>query len=549
MKKIFFSFLAIAALSSCAKTEVAYVEANSEIKLAPTTSIATKAGYKGAINDTKYPTAESFDVYGYWSADWNANGAVVDYLLTDKTSGVEFVNLDQTTWKGAITYHWPKDGSLKFAAYSPSSVDFAHDYATDTYSKTGYVHPHETDKTWDLLFSKTTADYTAMTAASGVPVVFDHALSWITLKVVAEDAMAAQAFDIKKVTINDVCTQADLSASMAAGQGVPADSWSNQTLAKDMVVFSGDQLVTMELKDIESTAKGTIVIPQAPTKVTIDYTQKEFSGTAQLENQTIVLDLVLDQDGAVWEPGKHYTYTLVFGVDEISITPSVIMWDDVQIENDQALTDQNLIQTTAQFEAAIATKRPNIILGSDIVLTSEMTKITNDLVLDLNGFNITTERNVVSGATSAEIATLYVDGVELTVTGTGSIKNNGVKAGYAIVVDNGAKVTIKGDVTVGSYYDAYYVKTGTLVIENGFHYATEYSAPKIDAQGCHASTVINCYDDAAGKVSITGGTFVNMDPSDVHEWRLHHRSFVAEGYTVVSEQQADGSIWYTVVKE
>ena len=184
MKKILFSFLAVAALTSCAKTEVAYVEADSEIKLAPATSLATKAdepGYRGVIAGTTYPTSENFDVYGYWSADWKGNGAVVDYLLTDKTSGAEFKH-ENGTWAGITPYHWPKDGSLKIAAYSPASENFAHDYATDTYSKTGYVQPSETAKTWDLLFAKTTADYTSMTAAAGVPVMFEHALAWITLR-------------------------------------------------------------------------------------------------------------------------------------------------------------------------------------------------------------------------------------------------------------------------------------------------------------------------------------------------------------------------------
>ena len=82
------------------------------------------------------------------------------------------------------------------------------------------------------------------------------------------------------------------------------------------------------------------------------------------------------------------------------------------------------------------------------------------------------------------------------------------------------------------------------------NYAREYSAPKIaDAEGCHASTVINCFDDDWGEVYLTGGTYVNMDPSDVHEWRKHHVSFVVDGYKVVSEDKGNGEVWYTVVAE
>ena len=138
----------------------------------------------------------------------------------------------------------------------------------------------------------------------------------------------------------------------------------------------------------------------------------------------------------------------------------------------------------------------------------------------------------------------------MTVIGEGAIENVAPQAAYAIIVAGGAKVTIKGNVTVGSYYDAYYVRKGQLFIEDGFHYAREYSAPKIaDAEGCHASTVINCYDDDWGEVYLTGGTYVNMDPSDVHEWRKHHISFVVDGYKVVSEDKGNGEVWYSVVPE
>ena len=208
------------------------------------------------------------------------------------------------------------------------------------------------------------------------------------------------------------------------------------------------------------------------------------------------------------------------------------------------------VSTAYDFEAALAAKYQKIILLEDIVLTSAGTSVIGDLVLDLNGHSITAERNYVKGLPIAEISTLCVDGVEMTVIGEGAIKNQAPEAAYAIVVLNSAKVTIKGNVTVGSYYDAFYVRKGQLFIEDGFHYATEYSSPKIaDAEECHASTVINCYDNDWGEVSLTGGTYVNMDPSNVHEWREHNRSFVAEGYKVVSEDKGNGVIWYTVVAE
>ena len=218
------------------------------------------------------------------------------------------------------------------------------------------------------------------------------------------------------------------------------------------------------------------------------------------------------------------------------------------------------VATAVEFEAALAAKFQKITLTGDIDLTSDQTCVIGDLVLDMNGYNITSHRNhpPVSGeATAQRISTLYVDGVNVTIVGEGAIVNDAPTAAYSISLYNDATLTIAGDVTVGSYHDAFYVYTGHLIIEDGFHYATNSVAVPEECtlnyglSDCHRSTVINCQDDnyveGEAKVTVKGGTFVNMDPSNIHEGRLHNRSFVADGYKVVSETQADGNVWYTVM--
>lgn len=49
-----------------------------------------------------------------------------------------------------------------------------------------------------------------------------------------------------------------------------------------------------------------------------------------------------------------------------------------------------------------------------------------------------------------------------------------------------------------------------------------------------------------GVVNIYGGTFINFDPRVSHD---NDGSYVAAGYTVVTETQDNGDIWYTVVPE
>ena len=281
MKKIFFSLLAIAAIASCAKTEDVFTEGDSEIMLSPVAALQTKANHLGAIDGIKYPTEENFDVYAYWknvpAGEKFTDGDIFLQSLTE--GGAEFTNKGNY-WGGTVNYYWPKNGSLRFAAYSPSNVDMAHDLDSDTYTVEGYEHPTTTAATWDLLVAPTSKSYTSMTAAENVSVVFEHALSWITVKVVAKDAEAAKAFDIKKVTINDVNSVADLNAAMA--DGIQVEEWSNHNTPVGYVVYEGSQAVTETATVIETTPDGTVIIPQATTTVTIDYTQNALEGTPAL---------------------------------------------------------------------------------------------------------------------------------------------------------------------------------------------------------------------------------------------------------------------------
>ena len=432
MKKILYSLLAVAALASCAKTEAVYMEDQTEIKIKPATALATKANVLAAIDGTEYPVAENFDVYGYWanqpagSSFTNETDDVTVYL--GETGAVEFTNKGNY-WGGTTTYYWPKNGSLRFAAYSPSNVDMAHDLDTDTYTVTGYEQPATTATTWDLLVAPTSKSYTAMTAAENVSVVFEHALSWITVKVVAKDAEAAKAFDIKKVTINDVNSVADLNAAMA--DGIQVEEWSKHNTPVGYVVYEGSQAVTETATVIETTPDGTVIIPQATTTITVDYTQNALEGTPALDNQQVTVDLVLDADNTPWKPGKHYVYTLVFGLDEILINPAVVDWDDV-IVNDVEVGTTN-VYSVAQLEAALA-EGGNIVLQEDLQATS--LKASKDAVLNLNGHKITGTDELTSSYALIEVQPDVTFTVEGPGTLTATASNNRGWGAFSSVLSN-----------------------------------------------------------------------------------------------------------------
>ena len=409
MKKIFISFLAVAAIASCAKTEEIYTGETSEIKIQPATSISTKANVTAAIDGTEYPVAENFDVYAYWK-DVEAGAEFTDgatvYLGVDGPA-VEFANKG-LYWGGKDqTYYWPKNGSLRFAAYSPSSVDMTHNLATDTYSVDNYVQPHDTDLTWDLLVAPTSASYTSLTAAENVSVVFEHALSWITVQVVAKDAAAAQAFDIKKVTIQNVVTTADLDAVMTEAKTEDKMKWTLSDTKQGYVVYEGSQNVTLEPTVIETKANGTLVIPQPTTTLRVDYSQNALPGTPQLDNQHVVVDLLLDSDDTPWKAGKHYVYTLVFGLDEILINPDVVDWDD------QVVTEIEVGKTNVYSAEQLAAALTANVESIDVVLQSDI-----DLPISSLGQQTGGSGEYKLGGVDTKSITIDLNGKKLNVTTT-----------------------------------------------------------------------------------------------------------------------------------
>ena len=148
------------------------------------------------------------------------------------------------------------------------------------------------------------------------------------------------------------------------------------------------------------------------------------------------------------------------------------------------------------------------------------------------------------GNNNNNFVALYVN-ADTTINGgkDGGI-DTGVNGGYGINVKDGATLTING----GYYYGggtAVQVQKGTLIINGGTFACEPYSNPTYGYK-----YLINCidaaYKDGTAKISITGGTFINFDPSDSAS-ENPHGNFVADGYKVVSEAHG-ADTWYTVVK-
>lgn len=321
MKKFFFSILAVGAIVACTKSEVKYDDA-SELSFAPVTSIVTKANVMGAIDNTTYPTDETFYVWGYWQGNVPAGSDNTAFTNPSTyINGQVFKYASGNIWQGRDkSYYWPKTGSMIFACLSPVDAPIQgfnpaqHSLAGNAFNF-AYKNPSDTDKTVDLLWVNNTPSINEGAAINGVPVKFNHALAWITFKVQGESVTQDGGFKVNSLTMNDVYTYG---AFNSFGNG----SWTNHGDPADYVVFTdanGSQNLTSALVDLENNPKGTLVIPQTGAyTATLVYTN--YLGDTPIV-ETIELNL-----GAGWEIGKHYIYNITFSPKEILIAPEVVEW-------------------------------------------------------------------------------------------------------------------------------------------------------------------------------------------------------------------------------
>lgn len=185
--------------------------------------------------------------------------------------------------------------------------------------------------------------------------------------------------------------------------------------------------------------------------------------------------------------------------------------------------------------------------------------------IDLNGKTLTTTYNYMFGSQNKS---------DLTVTGNGKVIMN---SGFTAFVSSEGKLTINGgEYQLGDTNEKgnFYVQnSGTLVINGGEFISTDANTPIlycinafIEINGGFFQNTANSKQALLSmgnnlqyvnnqKITLKGGTFVNWNPMDsafAQAWTnpdVPALIVLADGYTVVAEEQANGDIWYTVVPE
>lgn len=553
MKKIFFSFLAIAALASCAKTEPTFTEVDSEIKIAPVTAMSTKA-QTGVIDGTAYNQYEMFDVYAYWKdvpAGDKFNTGATTYLA-GTNSGVVFKK-DGDYWGGDTPYYWPKNGSLRFAAYSPSDINMTHNLEQDTYVLDNFTYETSTAETFDILVAPTSESYTAETAKDKVSVVFEHALSWVSFEV-KSTVKAKDMFVVTDVVANDIVYKGTLTAKMSGTDA--AKTWTlDESVSSDVTIYgAASKTVTETAANVETNPNGFMVLPQVPTEVTVTFNQEGINGAPDINGQTVTVPLSLDAIGTPWEPGKHYTYTIVFDVDEIFINPEVVDWTDVP--SVEVSTDPVKVTTAAQLVDAIAagkdvTLDANITLDEPIIVEPVATRTdaaSVEVEVNLNGKNIDaplfaeSDGTVDPSGNSDSYAFWVKEGGKLTINGNGNVKTQACKYSIAVWAQGGEVVINGGNYeNAGEGSDLIYASAGGKVTINGGTFKANEKQANVDGTAEKRSALnLKDADKATSSIVVYGGSFYLFDPAN-NKSENPAVSFVATGYNVVKVGD-----WYTV---
>ncbi len=181
---------------------------------------------------------------------------------------------------------------------------------------------------------------------------------------------------------------------------------------------------------------------------------------------------------------------------------------------------------------------------SDIVLGGDASRyygweVKAQTKLDLNGKALTTTgQNALLEVTSGGNLTVVGSG---TVDASAAVSGQHIFGGIAVHVQRGGKLTVEGGTFIGKENcSCIYNAGGEVVIKGGFFKCT---GP--DTNGTYF--VLNQENGNPGTIKVMGGTFVNYDPRTGDD--NLGGNFVENGYKVVTEEQANGDIWYTVVAE
>lgn len=365
-KRLLFAALFSAALVSCTKDQVVEVQQD-EIKFRVATENATKAPVGAVATNTN--SIDNFRVI----ASLYTSDPVTVYM--DET----FTRTSPAgKWTALNTKHFWPTNALDFYAVSPSTTTRV---SNDGKTITDYVADGNTDLLYSVKINQTKTDNNPDVALN-----FRHALSQIVFK--AKNTNDKLGVAIKSVSVKKVLSKNTLTLSAATGNtedNLSSDTnastetsskwgtWGTATVYADydaIITEDADLQVSENTITLTADNKGLLLMPQdltpwAPSTdednssngsyflITCKIWNKVNANSAK--NESVYLhgsaedyaEVAIPTTDIVWQQGKKYVYTFIFGDGAGYIDPT----DPVE-PGDPVLLPIKLAVTVDEFQSA-----------------------------------------------------------------------------------------------------------------------------------------------------------------------------------------------------
>lgn len=343
MKKFFLlAAMAGVALTGCVKTESEVAVKSDSNRIVfdnPVVSSVTRA----LIDGTEYPTDVPFSVYAqYKNANTGENLLYMENVTTQYVTSTPGTN--QESWVPVGNYYWPKQGTLSFAAYSPTAASTVFNtvsWADDSgFTFDNFNAATNQANSYDLMYSDYVADQEQGDEADytkyyGIQLTFRHALSALVFRAKAADEYDGAEIKVKTIEVLEAYNQGDLTTNNADNTAGWSDFQNPTTMA--VANIAGAALAHT---DFAQQGDVLLMVPQAfdhngGVQVKITYTIDTESNATMTQTHTVDLSK-LTENGTVtahadWKMGKRYIYDITIGLDRIYFAPTVTDWEDVTV--------------------------------------------------------------------------------------------------------------------------------------------------------------------------------------------------------------------------
>ena len=485
MKKLLLAVVAVVGLTACFNEEVVRVQDSTAINFqADWVDHATRAD-KATDPSITTNNITGFDVWGFMD---QPDGVVFnrEEVSGSTESGFSYTN----------TQYWAAGHDYYFAALAPAqSKNVTIDTTYANQLGLGVVNFTNVDGTEDLLYSAVgPVAAPALGESKVVEFTFSHLLSKIKFTFKNGFSNENAYLDVKNIRINDVPANANVVLNK---DWWSANPWTDYQGTTNLEFGDACDKISIGVSQESDFERFTIPAPATQNyEVVFEVALYQGNRVAYEGTKTVVVENVELQRG------KAYNFKTTLTSQNITEDGKELMpieFDVVAVEDwvtagtpDEQVEDAEL-RAAAQFGG-------EIVLEKDVVLSAPIV-VKNDLVVDLNGHNLSCTADVFEVAAGS-----------LTIKGEGEIfaaSENGTP--YCAVWAYGDAVVniYGGDYKVGypagDYNDLIYAKENAVINIYG---------GKFYHNGWDNAFVLNLKDGSAADINVYGGAFEKFNPAN-----------------------------------